>query len=175
MTTELAVVALGSNMDGPGGDSQWILTEAVRRLHAIEGIRVVRGSRLYRSAAVGGPPGQRDYLNGAVLIQTSLAARPLLHHLLAVEAGLGRQRDPAVRNAPRTLDLDLALYGNHIIDESGLHVPHPRLEERPFVVVPLHEVWPEAVNPRTGRAVASLVQSSSPAVVSVCGSLGVPQ
>ncbi|MBM4051319.1 MAG: 2-amino-4-hydroxy-6-hydroxymethyldihydropteridine diphosphokinase [Planctomycetes bacterium] len=174
MTATTACIALGSNLDLPEGDSAWILAEAVRRLNSASGVRVVTASSIYRTAPVGGPAGQREYLNAVAVIETTHAPRALLDLLLAIEEGLGRVRDPAIRNGPRTLDLDLVLFADQIIDEPGLHVPHQRFEERPFVLRPLLEVLPHAVNPRTGRALASALRSCSPLAVSVCGNLGVP-
>ncbi len=174
MTATIACIALGSNLELPQGDSAWILNEAVRRLHAVQGVRVIAASSIHRTSPVGGPSGQRDYLNAVMAVETSLAPRVLLDVLLAIESGLGRVRDAAVRNGPRTLDLDLVLFGDAVIDEPGLHVPHPRLEERSFVLRPLLEVQPLAINPRTGRAIASAFQSCSSEAVSVCGNLGVP-
>jgi len=174
MTQAIACIALGSNLDLPEGDSAWILHEAVRRLHAVEGVRVIAASSIHRTSPVGGPTGQRDYLNAVVAVETSLAPRALLERLLWIESGLGRVRDAAVRNGPRTLDLDVVLFGDEVIDEPGLHVPHLRLEERPFVLRPLLEVLPLAVNPRTGRSVESTLRTCSSEVVSVCGNLGVP-
>lgn len=174
MTTTVACIALGSNLDLPEGDSAWILREAVRRVHAAQAVRVTAASSIHRTAPVGGPTGQREYLNAVMVVETSLAPRVLLDLLLAIEASLGRVREAAVRNGPRTLDLDLVLFGDAVIDEPGLHVPHPRLEERSFVLRPLLEVQPLAINPRTGRALASALRSCSPEAVSVCGNLGVP-
>lgn len=169
-----ACIALGSNLDLPEGDSAWILAEAVRRLHAAPGVRVVGASSIHRTAPVGGPPGQREYLNAVVAVHATCTPRALLGLMLSIESDLGRVRDPAVRNGPRTLDLDLVLFGDRVIDEPGLHVPHPRLDERSFVLRPLLEVLPGATNPRTGRALASALRSCSPEAVSVCGNLGVP-
>ncbi|MEY4833529.1 MAG: hypothetical protein RL527_1742 [Planctomycetota bacterium] len=174
MTATIACIALGSNLDLPEGDSSWILAEAVRRLHAAPGVRVIGASSIHRTAPVGGPDGQRDYLNAVIAVQTTHTPRTLLELMLSIEAGLGRVREPSVRNGPRTLDLDLALFGEAVIDEPGLHVPHPRIEERSFVLRPLLEVHPGAINPRTGRALASSLRSCSPEAVSVCGNLGVP-
>ena len=174
MTGVTACIALGSNMDLPEGDSAWILGEAVRRLHAAPGIQVVAASSIHRTAPVGGPAGQRDYLNAVVLVRSRLDAARLLGVMLGIEAALGRVREPAIRNGPRTLDLDLVLHGDAVIDQPGLHVPHPRLEERSFVLRPLLEVLPDAINPRTGRALASALRTCSPEAVSVCGNLGVP-
>jgi 2-amino-4-hydroxy-6-hydroxymethyldihydropteridine diphosphokinase len=167
MTGVTACIALGSNMDLPEGDSAWILGEAVRRLHAAPGIQVVAASSIHRTAPVGGPAGQRDYLNAVVLVRSRLDAAGLLGVMLGIEAALGRVREPAIRNGPRTLDLDLVLHGDAVIDEPGLHV-------RSFVLRPLLEVLPDAINPRTGRALASALRTCSPEAVSVCGNLGVP-
>lgn len=110
-------------------------------------------SSLWETAPIGGPP-QGDYLNAVVLLDTVLGPRPLLDSLLAIEAASGRQRGE--RAAPRTLDLDLLLYGDAEIETPGLTVPHPRMHERRFVLEPLAEVWPEAVIPGHGTVAGLL-------------------
>src|SRR4051812_45361194 len=123
-----AFVGLGSNL----GDSALALRAAITQLEAMPGTHVVRQSRLYRSAPVeaSGP----DFVNAVVEIQTTLTAPDLLAHLQAIEQRAGRERP--YRNAPRTLDLDLLLYGDARIDSPALTVPHPRMTERAFVLVP---------------------------------------
>ena len=147
-----AYVGVGSNL----GDREATIRTAIARLGAHPGIRIVQCSALIETEPVGPP--QPSYLNGALAVETSLTPSSLLEELLRVERELGRVRDPAVRMGPRTLDLDLLLYGDLVIDEPGLAVPHPRMPERAFVLIPLAEIAPNAVNPRCGRTVASLVR-----------------
>lgn len=127
-------IALGSNL----GDREAILRAALRELAEHGDIRVVRCSALRETEPVGGPPGQGRYLNGVAELETTLGPRQLLERLLAIEDRHGRER--SVANGPRTLDLDLLLYGEHVIDEDDLVVPHPRMWQRPFVVEPLREI-----------------------------------
>jgi 2-amino-4-hydroxy-6-hydroxymethyldihydropteridine diphosphokinase len=99
-----------------------------------------------------GPVAQGPYLNAVVALETDLSPRGLLHQMLAIEASQGRRRNAqSERSGPRTLDLDLLLYGNECINENGLEVPHPRLHERAFVLEPLCEVDPELIHPRSGE------------------------
>jgi 2-amino-4-hydroxy-6-hydroxymethyldihydropteridine diphosphokinase len=143
-----AFVALGSNL----GDRRALLEDAVERLGALSGSRVVRASPWIETAAVGGPPGQPSYLNGVVELETELAPRELLEQLLALERRAGRVRGEP--NAPRTLDLDLLLYGDVDAREPGLVVPHPRMEEREFVLEPLAHIAPSLRLPRSRRTVS---------------------
>ena len=141
-----AYVALGANL----GDAVKALREALAALKAVDGVRVRRASRLYRTAPVdsSGP----DYLNAVAEVATTLSAPALLDALQAIEQAAGRERP--YRNAPRTLDLDLLLYGESHIDSTRLTVPHPRMNERAFVLVPLAEIAPQRVSPEALRAVA---------------------
>ncbi|HET7572365.1 MAG TPA: 2-amino-4-hydroxy-6-hydroxymethyldihydropteridine diphosphokinase [Gaiellaceae bacterium] len=141
-----AYVALGANL----GERERTLREAVAALAAEPGIEVLSVSTLRETAPVG-VAGQPDFLNGAVALETTLPARALLELLLAVERRFGRVRDPEEPHGPRTLDLDLLLYGDARIDEPGLRVPHPRLHERRFVLEPLAELAPGLVVPGRGR------------------------
>lgn len=138
-----AVVGLGSNL----GDRKATLTAAVGAIAALPGTRVLATSAFRETAPVGPVP-QGDFVNAAVLVETRLPPRALLDALLAIEAEHGRVRE--VRWGPRTLDLDLLLFGDEIVDEPGLTVPHPELARRAFALEPLLEVWPDAVDPRTG-------------------------
>jgi 2-amino-4-hydroxy-6-hydroxymethyldihydropteridine diphosphokinase len=142
-----AAIALGSNV----GDREAHLAAAVQGLRAI--LSELRVSRWHDTAPVGVPP-QSNFLNGAVVGVTSLDPKALLDSLLALEWRQGRQRPYA--GAPRTLDLDLILYGGHVIEEPGLQVPHPRFRERPFVLEPLAEIAPDWIDPVTGKTVAQL-------------------
>jgi 2-amino-4-hydroxy-6-hydroxymethyldihydropteridine diphosphokinase len=139
-----AYVGLGANL----GDRRRALRAAVDALSAEDGVEVVSVSVLRETEPVG--VGQQPlYLNGAAELETTLTARELLDRLLAVEQRFGRIRVSG-EHGPRTLDLDLLLYGDEVIDEPGLTVPHPRLHERRFVLEPLAELAPGLVVPGRG-------------------------
>lgn len=139
-----AYVGLGANL----GDRERTLRAAVDAFGAEEGIEVVAVSTLRETDPVG-VGDQPRFLNGVAALETSLGARELLDRLLAVERRFGRVRVPG-EHGPRTLDLDLLLYGDKTIDEPGLAVPHPRLHERRFVLEPLVELAPGLVVPGLG-------------------------
>jgi 2-amino-4-hydroxy-6-hydroxymethyldihydropteridine diphosphokinase len=139
-----AYVALGANL----GDRERTLREAVDTLACETGIEVVAVSTLRETEPVGVGE-QPPFLNGATELETTLTARQLLDLLLAVEERFGRVRSPG-EHGPRTLDLDLLLYGDETIDEPELHVPHPRLHERRFVLEPLAELAPGLLVPGRG-------------------------
>ena len=132
-----AAVALGSNLDDP----QAHVRRAFDELAALPGTRVLARSSLHRTKPVGYAD-QPDFINAVVLVETRLSARELLDALLDIERKHGRVRE--IPNGPRTLDLDIVVYGDARIDEPGLVVPHPRAHERAFVLDPLREVWPDA-------------------------------
>jgi 2-amino-4-hydroxy-6-hydroxymethyldihydropteridine diphosphokinase len=140
-----AFVGLGANL----GDPQTALQQALQGLAQLPLTRLLRSSRTWRSAPVdaGGP----DYLNAVAQVETGLDAYELLAQLQRLERAAGRERP--YRNAPRTLDLDLLLYGDARIASPVLTVPHPRLRERAFVLLPLQELAPERVDPRDLEAV----------------------
>jgi 2-amino-4-hydroxy-6-hydroxymethyldihydropteridine diphosphokinase len=140
-----AYVGLGSNL----GDREWAIRSAVAELRAAEGVDVVAVSRLIETEPVGYLD-QPLFLNGVAALETGWSARALLDLLLAVEARFGRDRAAAPAQGPRTLDLDLLLYGDEEIDEPGLRVPHPRLHERAFVLGPLAELEPGLEVPGKG-------------------------
>jgi 2-amino-4-hydroxy-6-hydroxymethyldihydropteridine diphosphokinase len=142
-----AFVGLGANL----GDREETLRRAVELLGAEEGVDVVAVSALRETDPVGVVE-QPRFLNGATEIETRLPPRELLETLLRLERKLGRVRG-GIRWGPRTVDLDLLVYGDEEIDEPGLHVPHPRLHERRFALQPLAELDPELVIP--GRATVS--------------------
>ncbi len=139
-----AYVGLGANL----GDRERTLRAAADALAAEEGIEVVSISTLRETEPVGVGE-QPRFLNGAAELETTLTARELLDRLLTVEQRFGRVRIPG-EHGPRTLDLDLLLYGDEVIDEPGLTVPHPRLHERRFVLEPLADLAPGLVVPRRG-------------------------
>ena len=141
-----AYVGLGANL----GDAAMALCHAIERIAQLPATQLVRQSSFYRTAPVdaGGP----DYVNAVVEIRTQLSAQHLLTELQGLENEAGRERP--YRNAPRTLDLDVLLYGADRIDSARLTVPHPRMHERAFVVVPLAEIAPQLVAPEQLQAVA---------------------
>ena len=147
-----AYVALGSNL----GDREAQLDGALAALRRTPGVELRGESARIETEPVGGPA-QGRYLNAAVALGTRLSARALLERLHEIEAAHGRLRG-SQRNAPRTLDLDLLLYGDEVIEEPGLRVPHPRLHERAFVLEPLCELAPELVHPVLGETIATLAR-----------------
>ncbi|WP_186399925.1 2-amino-4-hydroxy-6-hydroxymethyldihydropteridine diphosphokinase [Stappia sp. P2PMeth1] len=132
-----AALGLGSNI----GDTLGHLEAALAALAATPGIVVVARSSDYRTPPWGPVP-QDDYRNACVVIETRLSPRALLDRCLEIERGLGRVRD--VRWGPRVIDIDVLIYGDTRIEEDGLTIPHPRMGERAFVLVPLAEIWPDA-------------------------------
>ena len=143
-----AFVALGSNL----GDRLALLIAGREGLAQLSETRLVGASSVYETKPVGGSP-QGAYLNAVVVLDTGLIPSALLRCLLKIEASHGRRRDlETQRFGPRTLDLDLLLYGDQCVNEPGLEVPHPRLHERAFVLEPLCEVGPDLIHPRLGEA-----------------------
>jgi 2-amino-4-hydroxy-6-hydroxymethyldihydropteridine diphosphokinase len=154
-----AFVGIGANL----GDPQGTVREAIAWLGQLPGTRLVAASRLYRSAPVdaGGP----DFINAVAQLETELSAPELLSQLQQLEQAAGRERP--YRNAPRTLDLDLLLFGNAQVASPALTVPHPRLRERAFVLLPLQELAPERVSAAdlaavAGQRIVPLPPASSP-------------
>lgn len=140
-----AYVALGSNL----GDPARTVDEAIEALAGLRGSILAAVSSLYRTAPVG-LRNQPDFINAVVALDTLLAPVELLDALFALEEKFGRRR--SVRNAPRTLDLDLLLHGDTVADTPTLTLPHPRMHERAFVLAPLLEVAPDIIIPGCGAA-----------------------
>ena len=130
-----AFVGIGSNL----GDSRALITAALELLGAEDGVEVLAVSTLRETDPVG-YENQPRFLNGAAELETELGPRDLLARLLVIERRLGRERGEGPRFGPRTIDLDLLLYGQETVDEPGLEVPHPRLHERRFALEPLAEL-----------------------------------
>jgi 2-amino-4-hydroxy-6-hydroxymethyldihydropteridine diphosphokinase len=149
-----AYVGLGSNL----GEREATIRRGLDLLASDPGVELAAVSTLRDTDPVGHAD-QPRFLNGAAAVETTLSARELLSLLLAVERELGRDRSREVRFGPRTIDLDLLLYGDEVVDEPGLTVPHPRLAERAFVLEPLDELDPGLVLP-DGRPVRDLLRSS---------------
>lgn len=143
-------LALGSNM----GDSQAILEAAIATLAQTPGIFLEAKSNWYKTKAVGPP--QPDYLNGCVTLQVEMLPQELLENLLKIERQFGRVRQE--RWGPRTLDLDLLLYDDLIVDTPNLQIPHPGMRDRAFVLVPLAEIAPDWVEPVSGRVIKELLK-----------------
>jgi len=146
---ETAFIGLGANIGDPGKQ----LRGALAALDEIPGTRVTRASSFWRTAPIG-YAAQPDFVNAVAEVETAQAPRALLDALLAIEKRFGRERGFA--NAPRTLDLDLLLYGARVIAEPDLRVPHPRMHERAFVLAPLVEIAPGVDIPGKGKAAALL-------------------
>jgi 2-amino-4-hydroxy-6-hydroxymethyldihydropteridine diphosphokinase len=144
-----AAIALGSNL----GQSFETLTQALEYLHHSPGVAVVRQSSIYRTKPVGPP--QPDYLNACAILETDLEPAALLHTLQQIEHHFGRVRQE--RWGARTLDLDLLLFNNRIFKTNELELPHPRMRERAFVLVPLAEIAADWIDPISQRAIADLV------------------
>ncbi|CAN5157410.1 2-amino-4-hydroxy-6-hydroxymethyldihydropteridinediphosphokinase [soil metagenome] len=136
-------------MGGNVGDVQKTLNEALWALDSMPQTSIRAQSGFYRTAPWGRPD-QPAFLNAAVELQTRLAPRVLLDLLLEIEQRFGRVRDPKDKWGPRTLDLDLLVFGDELLDQPGMHVPHPRLAERAFVLVPLNEIAPRLEIPGQG-------------------------
>lgn len=143
----LAFIGLGANL----GDAEASVRAAAGRLAALPDTWAEGLSRLYRTPAWG-VQAQPDFINAVAAIRTGLPAPALLDALLAIERDFGRDRGREQRWGPRTLDLDLLLYGRQVLDVPGLQVPHPRLHERAFALVPLLDVAPDAWIPGIGHA-----------------------
>jgi 2-amino-4-hydroxy-6-hydroxymethyldihydropteridine diphosphokinase len=151
------VIGLGSNL----GDRAATIAAAVEQFRADPDMRVLATSALYETPPAGGPP-QGDYMNAALLLETSLPGREILRRTLEIERALGRVRAPDVRWGPRTIDLDVLWIDGEVIAEPGLVVPHPGLKDRSFALRPLLDVAPDAVDPRTGAPLSSLNAAREP-------------
>jgi 2-amino-4-hydroxy-6-hydroxymethyldihydropteridine diphosphokinase len=145
-------IAFGGNV----GDVEGNLRRALESVGGLPRTRLRKVSSLYRTAPVG-VTDQPDFLNGVAEIETALSPSELLAELLAIEGSLGRTR--ATRWGPRTVDLDIVLWGGQVVNSPDLEVPHPRMHERAFVLVPLNEIAPQARHPRLNRSVRELSES----------------
>ena len=159
MTTPvIAFVGLGGNL----GDPEATLGDALQALDGVHDTRLLRASHLYRTPAWGVEQ-QPDFINAVVMLETRLGAPALLESLFVIERQHGRVREAEQRWGPRTLDLDLLLYSDAVIDEPGLRVPHPHLHERAFALLPLLEIAADVEIPGRGlaRNAVSLLEKSN--------------
>ena len=150
----IAHLGLGSNL----GDRAENIAEAIRRIDAMAHTTVVATSPLYESEAWYVTE-QPQFINACITVETTAHPRELLDALLAVEEAMGRVRN--VPKGPRTIDLDILFWGDDVIDAEGLTVPHPGVLERPFVLVPLVDLAPDLVHPRTGRTLADHLETAT--------------
>jgi pantoate--beta-alanine ligase len=166
-TMPQALLALGSNL----GDRAATLDRAVELLRQVAGIAVLRVSRWHETDPVGGPAGQSAYLNGAALVETSLDPHALLGELQRIETDLGRIRTQ--RWGPRTIDLDLLLYDAMVLNTASLTIPHPRMTERRFALLPAAEIAPDTLHPVSGHSLRDLCArvERAPATVATIGEL----
>lgn len=142
----VAYLALGSNL----GDRSWNIAEAIARLRADDRIRVVRAAEPIETAPMYVTE-QPEFLNSCVHVETTHAPLALLNACLAIETEMGREREQ--KNGPRNIDIDILLYGNRIVEEPGLQIPHPAMLERDFVLRPLAQIAPKVVHPVAGVTV----------------------
>jgi 2-amino-4-hydroxy-6-hydroxymethyldihydropteridine diphosphokinase len=149
--TVTAHIGIGANI----GDRARNIRTAVEQLGQLDGVKVTAISSLLENPAVGGPANSPPFLNAAAAVETELTAQELLAAMLSIEQGLGRYRRE--KWEPRPIDLDLLLFGNQIIDDQNLNVPHPLMDQRRFVLQPLAEIAPAAVHPLLNRSIAELL------------------
>ena len=149
-------LGLGSNL----GDRLATLRQVRQTLHQTDDIQVTATSSIYQTSPVGGPSDQPDYLNGVLEISTTLEPLALMNICQSIEANFGRQRE--VHWGARTLDIDLLFYSDCVIDSKELQLPHPRLEERGFVLQPLCDLAAEMIHPQHGQTLTSLLAKISP-------------
>jgi 2-amino-4-hydroxy-6-hydroxymethyldihydropteridine diphosphokinase len=155
---QTAYIALGSNLPSPAGSLHETLDAAVLRLAELG--RVLARSSYYSTEPIGYAD-QPAFLNAAVALQTALGPHTLLDRLLEIERSFGRDRSHGIANGPRTLDLDLILYGDLVLSTQNLQLPHPRMAQRAFVLTPLAEIAPETIHPQLRKSMSQLLQDLS--------------
>ena len=164
---ERAYIAIGSNL----GDRRAYLKAGLKEVASLPGTRLAEVSRAYETQPLG-PIEQPDFLNAVFAIETSLAPEPLLAALLAAEKKHQRQR--RIHWGPRTLDLDLLLYGKRVVESADLTLPHPHIHERSFVLVPLCEIAPRLSHPITGQPFAAYLAALNGSEAKAVGPLALP-
>jgi 2-amino-4-hydroxy-6-hydroxymethyldihydropteridine diphosphokinase len=151
-----AYIGLGANLPSTAGSPEATLAAAALRLESLG--RLIARSSLYSTEPVGFAD-QPRFFNAAVALETELTPHALLNQLLSIEREFGRDRSASFRNGPRTLDLDILLFGDQIVSDPGLEIPHPRLTDRAFVLVPLAEIAPHALDPASHRTMGQLLSA----------------
>lgn len=160
-------MAIGSNL----GDRRAYLEAGLKEVAALPGTHLAEVSQAYETRPLG-PVAQPDFLNAVFAIETSLAPEPLLAALLAAEKKHQRQR--RIHWGPRTLDLDLLLYGERVVKSADLTLPHPHIHERSFVLVPLYEIAPRLSHPITGQSFAAYLAALNGSEAKAVGPLALP-
>jgi len=155
MSIHAAFIAMGGNLASWAGEPEATLVAAALRLESLG--HLTGRSSLYSTEPVGYAD-QPRFVNAVVSLETNLEPQELLRSLLDIEQEFGRDRSAGVANGPRTLDLDMLLFDDLVLDEAELTIPHARLAERAFVLVPLAEIAPEALDPRNGKTVTTLLK-----------------
>jgi len=150
-----AFIGIGSNL----GEKERNIRRAVDEIAVMPFTKLITVSSLYDSEPVGEVE-QGNFVNAVALVETDLPARRLLWNLMLIEQRMGRVR--TIRWGPRTIDLDIVLYGKNIVEEDGLVIPNPELEKRAFVLIPLLEIEPDLVHPRTKESVRKLLKKVKP-------------
>jgi 2-amino-4-hydroxy-6-hydroxymethyldihydropteridine diphosphokinase len=145
------LLAVGANL----GDRSATLEQALAKISELPKTQLLARSRWYQTSPVGGPAGQASFLNGAILLECQLSPKELLSHLQQIETSLGRERHE--RWDARTIDIDILMFGDAIIDTPELQVPHPRMSFRQFVLRPAVEIAGEMIHPTSGWTLASLL------------------
>ncbi len=148
---QTCLLGLGANL----GDRDATLRAAIAEIHALPDVQVLRHSAWHTSQPVGGPPDQGEFLNAAAVIETTIEPLPLWDELSNIESRHGRQR--STRWSPRTLDIDLLLYGNNVSETELLTLPHPRMSFRPFVLEPAAQIAPKMLHPIIGWPIERLL------------------
>ena len=155
---ETAYIALGANLPSPAGEPPQTLDAAIADLTQLGNLSA--RSSFYTTEPVGYAD-QPAFLNAAVAIETALAPHSLLDRLLEIELSFGRDRSHGIANGPRTLDLDLLLYGDWVLSTQALQLPHPRMAQRSFVLLPMAEIASDLIHPELRKSMTQLLQDLS--------------